>query len=157
MTRLHGWALLVLLSGITAVTTLAQDEPVETESVEAPDTFKVTLTDKWTVLVNPGKPRPGIIEFTEKSPIQNVDEFTFVGPMVGHPFGLGDFAEDGRWATVQGAAQPVEGKNALIHLEAADQFELEGIIHQEKLGGIIDGTYTSWREFRRAVKQVLLL
>ena len=135
MTRIRWLTLLFFVSGITAVTALAQDEPGETTPVEAPDALTVTLTDKWSILVNPIKPRPGIVEFTDKSPIQNVDEFTFVGPMVGHPFGLGDFAEDGRWATVQGAAQPVEGKSALIHLEAADQFELEGIIHQEKLGG----------------------
>jgi len=135
MTWIRSLTLLVLVSGITAATTLAQDELVEPAPAEASDVPTVTLTDKWSILVNPAKPRPGIIEFTEKSPIQNVDEFTFVGPMVGHPFGLGDFAEDGRWATVQGAAQPVEGKSALMHLEAADQFELEGIIHQEKLGG----------------------
>ena len=94
----------------------------------------VTITDKWTILVNPIRPRPGIYEFNDKSLIQNVEEFEFTGPMVGHPFGLGDFSEEGRWAISQGVVLPVAGKHALLHLATADEFELEGIIHQEKVG-----------------------
>jgi hypothetical protein len=138
-----------LLLGTSVGGIAAEDEPSEesvtsgeadpTEEPPAADpeaeAFKVSLTDKWSVLVNPVRPRAGVVELGKKSPIQNVGEFTFTGPMVGHPFGLGDFAADGRWALVDGVAHPVEGKNALIHLTGADQFELEGIIHQEKIGG----------------------
>ena len=95
----------------------------------------VNITDKWTVLVKPDRPRPGIVEFTDKSPIQNVAEFKLLGPMVSHPFGLGEFTVDGRWATAQGVVQVVEGKNALLSLATADEFELEGIINQEGMGG----------------------
>lgn len=111
--------------------------PAEKNEGDAPEAqpFQVSLTDKWKVLVNPAKPRAGLVELTKKSPIQNVGEFTLTGPMVGHPFGLGEFATDGRWAMVDGVATPVDGKNALIHLTAADEFEMEGVITQEKFGG----------------------
>ncbi len=144
MTWTHWFTLVALLFGASAEVVAEDELPddsaasnEDTPSAEAPaeEPFKVSLTDKWSVLVNPAKPRPGLVELTKKSPLQNVDEFTFTGPMVGHPFGLGDFAADGRWALVDGVAQPVEGKNALMHLVAAEQFELEGIIHQEKFGG----------------------
>ena len=149
MTWTH-WLLIVsLLFGASQEGAVAEDEPAdETKSASdapssgdavdespADEPFKVSLTDKWKVLVNPVKPRAGLVELTKKSPIQNVGEFTLTGPMVGHPFGLGEFAADGRWAMVDGVATPVDGKNALIHLAAADEFEMEGIIYQEKFGG----------------------
>lgn len=144
------WLLLMsLLFGATEGRVPADDEPPEDppstntpsqaeENVgdtPAAEPFQVSLTDKWKVLVNPVKPRAGLVELTKKSPIQNVGEFTFTGPMVGHPFGLGEYAADGRWALVDGVARPGGGKNALVHLVAADQFEMEGVIHQEKYGG----------------------
>lgn len=149
MTWTHWFLLVSLLFSASTGAVVADDEPsedakptneaspVEENANEAPaaEPFKVSLTDKWKVLVNPVKPRAGLVELTKKSPIQNVGEFTFTGPMVGHPFGLGDFAADGRWALVDGVAAPVDGKNALIHLTGAEQFEMEGIIHQEKYGG----------------------
>ncbi len=138
MTRLR-WSslwLVVFLAGPGWAEDIPPVPPIPpADAPEAPAVPVVTLTDKWTVLVNPGRQRPGVIEFTDKSPIQNVDELSLLGPMAGHPFGLGDFAEDGRWAASRGVVQPIEGKNALLHLATADQFELEGIIHQEGFGG----------------------
>ncbi|MFO1008286.1 MAG: hypothetical protein U0929_20165 [Planctomycetaceae bacterium] len=149
MTWTHWLLLVLLLFGASVDGVRADDEPLDeaNSASDAPTTeepagespaeepFKVTLTDKWKVLVNPAKPRAGLVELTKKSPIQNVGEFTLTGPMVGHPFGLGEFAADGRWAMVDGVATPVDGKNALIHLTAADEFEMEGVITQEKFGG----------------------
>ncbi len=131
------WMLWVLvLSGIMTVTGSAEDPAtVPAATPEAAAAPVVSITDKWSVLVNPARPRPGIVKFNEKSPIQNVEEFKLLGPMVGHPFGLGELIVDGRWATAQGLAQRIEGKNTLVRLATADQFELEGIIHQEGLGG----------------------
>ena len=119
------------------VSSAAAEDPDEVAdpAPQAPVAPVVNITDKWTILVNPGRPRPGIVEFTDKSPIQNVPEFKLLGPMVGHPFGLGEFSIDGRWAAAQGAVQVVEGKNTLLSLATADEFELEGIIHQEGSGG----------------------
>lgn len=149
MTWTHWLLLVLLLLGAPAQGVRADDEPLDeaksasdapasedsTEEPAAEEPFKVTLTEKWKVLVNPVKPRAGLVELTKKSPIQNVSEFTLTGPMVGHPFGLGEFSADGRWAMVDGVAAPVDGKNALIHLTAADEFEMEGIVTQEKFGG----------------------
>lgn len=115
---------------------VAEDPPEGTDPAsEVPLVPVVNITDKWTVLVNPARPRPGVVEFTEKSPIQNVADFKLVGPSVGHPFCLGDFIVDGKWASVQGTVQVTEGKNALLSLATADQFEMEGVINQEGLGG----------------------
>ena len=137
MNRSSQWALSAWLLILVSTTGQAQDKP-DTPAVppEPPAAPVITLTDKWTVLVDPGRPQPGIVEFTEKSPIQNVPGFKLVGPMVGHPFGLGEFIVDGHWAMAQGVVQVVEGKkNSLLSLATADQFELEGIIHQEGSGG----------------------
>ncbi len=129
-------ALLLLLLFAASHTAFAQDPPAEdTAPTEAPADPVVNITDKWTILVHPGRPRPGIVEFTDKSPIQNVTEFKLLGPSVGHPFCLGEFIVNGRWATAQGVVQVVEGTNTLLSLATADQFELEGIIHQEGSGG----------------------
>lgn len=136
MSRSTGFVVSVLCFIVAYSTVRAQDIPAEVPAAQAPPAAPVVnITDKWTVLVNPGRPRPGIVEFTDKSPIQNVAEFKLKGPSVGHPFCLGEFAVDGRWAAAQGAVQVVEGKNALLSLATADEFELEGIIHQEGMGG----------------------
>ncbi len=137
--RASQWALLLLILFAASPTVFAQDPPAEAPApAEAPvaaATPVVNITDKWTVLVNPGRPRPQVIEFTDKSPLQNVKEFKLLGPSVGHPFCLGEFIVDGRWATAKGTVQVVEGTNTLLSLATADQFEMEGIIHQEGSGG----------------------
>ena len=131
------WAALLLLLFAASPMAFAEDPPAEdTAPAEAPAIPVVNITDKWSVLVQPlARPRPGIVEFTDKSLIQNVTEFKLLGPSVGHPFCLGEFIADGRWATAQGVVQVVEGTNTLLSLATADPFELEGIIHQEGSGG----------------------
>lgn len=136
MNRLSGLATLILSLYAASQMVCAQEALPEAPAAPAPPAAPVVnITDKWTVLVNPGRTRPGIVEFTDKSPIQNVAGFKLKGPSVGHPFCLGEFAVDGRWAAAQGAVQVVEGKSALLSLATADEFELEGIIHQEGMGG----------------------
>lgn len=136
MNRSSVHALIILWTCVASSTACAQDMPDnDATPAEAPAVPVANITDKWTVLVKPDRPRPGIVEFTDKSPIQNVAEFKLLGPMVSHPFGLGEFSVDGRWATAQGVVQVVEGKNALLSLATADEFELEGIINQEGIGG----------------------
>ena len=134
MMRACRWALWIMLCGVMALAAKAEDKP-EVAPTEDSAPPQISITDKWTILVNRGRPRPGVVEFSAKSPVQNVSEFKLLGPMVGHPFGLGEFIVDGRWATSQGIVQPVEGKNTLLSLATAYQFELEGIINQEGLGG----------------------
>ncbi len=133
--RLGILSILFFVSGCVSSAIAEDPEDTPDPAPQVPLVPVVNITDKWTVLVNPARPRPGIIEFTEKSLIQNVPEFKLLGPSVGHPFCLGDFIVDGKWATVQGAVQVTEGKNALLSLATADQFELEGVINQEGIGG----------------------
>ncbi len=128
-------ATLCFVSGCVSSAIAEDPEDTPDPAPQAPLVPVVNITDKWTILVNPARPRPGIVEFTEKSLIQNVPEFKLLGPSVGHPFCLGDFSIDGKWATVQGAVQVTEGKNTLLSLATADQFELEGVINQEGIGG----------------------
>ena len=133
---LFGVLVTLFFAGSDVPSTVADDPEAAADPTPAvPALPVVNITDKWSILVNPARPRPGIVEFTEKSPIQNVPEFKLLGPSVGHPFCLGDFIVDGKWATVQGAVQVTEGKNALLSLATADQFELEGVINQEGIGG----------------------
>ncbi len=133
--RLGILSILFFVSGCVCSAIAEDPEETPDPAPQAPLVPVVNITDKWTILVHPGRPRPGIVEFTEKSPIQNVAEFKLLGPSVGHPFCLGDFIVDGKWATVQGAVQVTEGKNALLSLATADQFEMEGLINQEGIGG----------------------
>ncbi len=131
---------LSLVAGLPAEEPPAQSssptEPATTTEGATEDTPPVlTVTDKWTVLVNPARPRAGVVPIPPKAPIHNLEAFQFKGPQVGHPFCLGDFIEDGQFALANGAAAVVEGKNALLSLGVADSFELEGIIELDGLGG----------------------
>lgn len=103
------------------------EEPAAEKSVE--------LTDKWLVLLAPNKRSPGVRVIPEKSPVKNISALTFTGPQPGHPFVIGDYEEDGEFGLVDGALQPVSGKNAAIQLPVADQFELEGIMEHIEFGG----------------------
>lgn len=137
-------AVLLLFSGMVVLP--AEEPKAEPDSPTEPATTTpegategtppvLTVTDKWTVLVNPARPRAGVIAIPPKAPIHNLEEFQFKGPQVGHPFCLGDFIEDGQFALANGAAAVVEGKNALLSLGVADSFEMEGILELDGLGG----------------------
>lgn len=137
--RLSGSGVLLLLAMLVA--SPAEDPPTPPQEATGPTTAteaepKLTVTDKWSVLVNPtGRPRPGIVPLGPKAPIHNLEELVFKGPQTGHPFCLGDFSEDGQFALVNGTVAVVEGKNALLSLAVANDFELEGIVELSGLGG----------------------
>ncbi|RLS54762.1 MAG: hypothetical protein DWH91_11000 [Planctomycetota bacterium] len=101
---------------------------------EAP-ALQISLTDKWSVLHKPGRARPGVFPLPEKGSLQSIPEFALTGPMPGHPFGLGEFVANGTWGMTQGAVTVVAEKNAVLKLTAANQFEMEGVITSEGLGG----------------------
>ena len=126
----------VLVIGLT-VTACGDDAPnappqKTTEEVAPP---KLTVTEKWSVLVNPTRPRVGVVPLNAKAPMHNVEKLAFQGPQLGHPFCLGEFTEDGQFALVNGMLAVTAGKNALVSLGVADQFELEGIVDLEGFGG----------------------
>jgi hypothetical protein len=133
--------LLTLGAALPAQTPPKPETPAPAPVPETPDTEGeiappvLTVTDKWTVLVNPVRPRAGVVSISPKAPIRNLEKFEFQGPQTGHPFCLGDYVEDGQFSMVNGAATVVEGKNALLSLGVAHDFELEGILDLDGLGG----------------------
>ncbi|MBX3443813.1 MAG: hypothetical protein KF774_15500 [Planctomyces sp.] len=93
------------------------------------------LTSKWTVLHAPNQRVAGRRPLPPKATLQNLDDLTFTGPQPGHPFVIGNFADDGDFGLVDGGIQLTSGANAALQLPSADQFELEGIMEQVDFGG----------------------
>jgi len=94
------------------------------------------LTSRWTTLHRATRggtqPKP----LPTRGAIQPLGDLQFTGPMPAHPFVLGNFAVDGRFAVVNGGLALAEGRNAAIRLHPrADQFELEGRIAMKDYGG----------------------
>jgi hypothetical protein len=125
-------SMLLASAGAGVPVVRAQEKGAENPAAET----SVELTEKWLVLLAPNNKRStGARVLPEKSPLKNVRELAFTGPQPGHPFVIGDYQEDGDFGLVDGALQPVSGKNAAIELPTADQFELEGIMEQIEFGG----------------------
>lgn len=60
--------------------------------------------------------------------------FVGVGPILKDPFHIHDYQPDGDWSIVNRQLVPV-GKNSLLGLGEADEFELEAVLSAEGLGG----------------------
>lgn len=91
---------------------------------------------KWQVLHLASKaPRRGVHPLDEKSGLKNLPELNLVGPSPGHPFLLGNFAINGRFGVQDAALMRTEGLNAAILLGEVEDFELEGLVNAEGLGG----------------------
>jgi len=101
-----------------------------------PDDFHGAIAGPRAVtLCLPVRGVPSLAPLPKKSKLVSLDELQLTGPMPSHPFVLGNFAADGRWGLVRGIVGVVEGKNAVLQLAWAGDFELEGIIEQTGLGG----------------------
>jgi hypothetical protein len=93
-------------------------------------------TVKWQVLHLASKaPRRGIHPLDDTSTVQNLTELNLVGPSPGHQFLLGNYAINGRFGIQDGALTRTEGLNAAIQLAEVEDFELEGLVNAEGLGG----------------------
>lgn len=91
---------------------------------------------KWQVLHLASKaPRRGIHPLDEKSPVVGLTELNLTGPNPGHPFLLGHFAINGRFGIQDAALSRTEGFNAAVKLADVEDFELEGLVNAEGLGG----------------------
>ena len=69
----------------------------------------------------------------EGMPSPNVS-FTGVGPILKDPFHIHEYRPDGDWSLSDGLLVPT-GKNGLLGLGTAEEFELEGYLSAEGLGG----------------------
>ncbi|MCA9079880.1 MAG: hypothetical protein KDA51_07665 [Planctomycetales bacterium] len=105
-------------------------EAAESEVRTAPE-----LTAKWLILHQPQRASRNIQPLTTKHLVVQLDAFQLTGPAPGHPHVLGEFVADGHWGIVQGAIQRTGGKNAVLELARANQFELQGRMEQAGQGG----------------------
>ena len=64
-----------------------------------------------------------------------MEKLEFVGPKPGNDYQLGKFKIDGQWGLQGGLVQRTAGKNAAMILAEAEDFELEGVIDAEGVGG----------------------
>lgn len=91
---------------------------------------------KWQVLHLASKvPRRGIHPLDDKSTLQNLAQLDLVGPKPGDPYILGNFAINGRFGIQDATLTRTEGLNAAIQLAEVEDFELEGLVNAEGLGG----------------------
>ncbi len=102
----------------------APDEPVE-----------MAIGEKWHVSYFNPNPRPGTLSLPAKLPFAVVDDLEISGPFPNDPFLLGTVKVDGEWGLVDGYLTRTAGRNAAIMLGTTDQFELEGKLNVEGLGG----------------------
>ncbi len=93
------------------------------------------LGKKWVVLHQPRKSGPKIGPIPDNSPLEVLNDFELVGPRPGDPFLFGNFKSRGEWGIVNGALKPVAGKHTACKLIRAEDFELEGVLNADGLGG----------------------
>ncbi len=111
--------------------TTKSDEKADVEGKDE----ELLLTPKWHVAFLNQRPLPGTIPLPEQTPFKVLDDLEFTGPFENDPFLLGRVKVDGQWALIDGFLARSAGRNAAIKVAKADQFELEGKINAEGLGG----------------------
>ncbi|REJ82081.1 MAG: hypothetical protein DWQ34_08030 [Planctomycetota bacterium] len=124
------WSLAIL---VACPISLRAQADGDAEEAAAED--EVTITSRWKVLHKTGRRAQGVRPIAQSAPITPLDDLEFTGPAPGHPFVLGKYAADGKWAVVNGGIQLVEGHNAALKLARAKDFELEGVIEMQDYGG----------------------
>jgi len=127
--------LIVLFCGTGSV--IGADNPPPATAVDevADDAPEITLTKNWTTLFRASRRYPGVRPLAPNLPLKSLDDLQLTGPGQGHKYVLGQYASDGKWGTVDGAIQPIEGRNAALKLATARNFELEGTMELGELGG----------------------
>ena len=104
-------------------------------SVELRSEEKVTpLTAKWTTLFS-GKNAKPANKLPTSGRIQNVADLQLIGPGNGHPLLLGQWSSDGDWRIADGGIQLSKGHAAALQLARVTNFELNGELELEDLGG----------------------
>ncbi len=97
---------------------------------------KTTAIGKpWRVLYRGRRTRGGPRPIPKNASIQVLNNFELHGPRPGDPFLFGDFKSEAEWKIINGALRPTSGKNSALQLGRIEDFELEGVINAEGLGG----------------------
>lgn len=95
----------------------------------------VVPAEKWTVLFRGKVSKKRALKPLGNLPVISHKDLRFVGPDPGHPFRLGNFQVDGAWGVRAGHLVRGSGDNAALVLADADEFELEGLVDADGLGG----------------------
>lgn len=93
------------------------------------------LTEKWKVLHFTARPRRGVLRLPKSSPLEVLEDFEITGPKLNDPFLLGKSKVDGDWGIVNGLVQQVSGRHAALKLGRGENFEFEGVLRAEGVGG----------------------
>ncbi len=125
----------LFVASLLAMASLPVLNGADAPGAKGPAEKAFTLSNKWVVLINPAAKIRGRRPLPEKGLVQNLPSLKFTGPRPGHPFVLGEFADDGDFALVDGALQLASGASAAVQLPEADDFELEGIMEHNDFGG----------------------
>lgn len=129
---------LVVSSSETDESTEEKQEPEQKENPEEKQDKREEIKlskRRWTTLVLLQDNLKGEFPLPDNFPIWNYEKgYDFVGARVdGHR--LGNFRTDGEFIIRDGYLRREFGNTALLHLPAAENFELEGIMQTEGPGG----------------------
>jgi hypothetical protein len=133
LSRTLAWTLLLWCGA--AMVIAADNAPGAAPGEDAPAPPQVTVGKTWTQLFRANRRYQGVRPLAPNLPVKALDDLQLTGPGQGHKYVLGQFTADGRWGTVDGAIQLVEGRNAALKLGTAKNFELEGTLELGELGG----------------------
>ncbi|WP_145428948.1 hypothetical protein [Symmachiella dynata] len=89
----------------------------------------------WQILFSGQSTKRKTVIPLDKFPVLANDTLEFVGPRPGDRYQLGKFRTDGQWGIQQGLIKRTAGENAALVLAEAEDFELEGRINAEGVGG----------------------
>ncbi|WP_437192117.1 hypothetical protein [Planctomicrobium sp. SH527] len=101
-----------------------------------PEDFEgVIAKPKVEVIYSPIRLKAAQGTFPKSLRVKELHNLEFTGPKPSHPFVLGNFSSDARWAVVNGYLQSVSGNDGAIQLAWANEFQLDGVIEQAGVGG----------------------
>ncbi len=133
---LSKWFIFSLLGGLTSLALIAglqaADDDAEADPVPA---ARVTAAKKWTILHKPAPQAADGVPLSEEALITAVTDFELNGPRPGDKSLFGTFQSDADWLVSRNGLTPAAGKNYALLLAQADQFDLEGTMSAEGLGG----------------------
>ena len=115
------------------------DDAAEAPPVEAAEALDpaapLILTRRWIELHRKQRASAAIKPLPEDTLLMPLEGFRMEGIKLDHPFLLGEFTSGGDWGVARGVLQPIRGTDTALRLARVGDFELEGMMHAEGLGG----------------------
>lgn len=105
--------------------------PAKNKQIKQP----ATLTSKWTMLHRPRGTKKEVAPIPKSSPLEVLNQLELTVPAGSDPFHFGNFKSQGEWGVVRGVLKPVSARNTACKLARGENFELEGMLNVEGLGG----------------------